>query len=135
MTGPKKIIDLDQLPEERWKVEENALHLHGSRLWRVEKSGCMVCIKNGATGTMAQTLRADDAREFECLTHGELEEIPLKITRKYHVVLGPLHKEAEEKYEDSVLMPKAIPEEQKLKLLEELMAEIDKEEKSSPVVV
>lgn len=133
--GPKKIIDLDQTKESSWKVDEDALHLYMARLWRIEKNGCMVCIKNGLTGPKATTLRSEDSREFVCLTHGALVEVPFKIVRTYTVTLGHLHSKGEEKFEDSVLVPKSVSEEEKNGLLKELLDEIEQEDKSTPVVV
>ncbi len=129
MSGPRKIIDLDLTPESEWEVDDKALHLYLSQLWSHVTTGCVLCVESDRTDAKGQTLRSVENETSLCLTHGELDEVPYTITRDYLVKFGNVERRGRQEYSDMVLIPKSMPELDRINLIERLL-EVAAEEES-----
>lgn len=120
--GPKKIIDLDILPEHKWQIETEALHLYHDKLWRYEQAGCVICVECERKDAHGQTLSmADDPGQFICLTHGKLEEITYSITRMVTVKIGDVERTGVQSVSDAILIPVEMDTEERDELLDRLI--------------
>lgn len=123
VAGPKKVIDLDLLPESEWKIEPEALHLYNNKLWRHEKAGCVLCVECERNDAHGQTLSATDSpHQFICLTHGLLEEIPYCITRNVIVKIGSYERTGTQNFNDFILMPIDMDQDEREELLDRLIS-------------
>ena len=111
MSGPREIIDLDNTPEQDWKVDERARHIRGGELWELELAGCVLCVEAERSDAKGQTLRrSDDDHCFICLTHGPLDEVPFSIRRDFVVRIGNFTRTGNQEVNDVVLIPKSMSE-------------------------
>lgn len=123
ITGPKKIIDLDVLPEGDWKIETGALHLYHDKLWKYEQTGCVLCAECERGDAHGQTLSSiSDSKQFLCLTHGILEEVKYTITRQVTVKIGEFERTASQSIEDAVLMPVDMEQDERNEILDRLVS-------------
>jgi hypothetical protein len=77
MDGPKKIIELDGVDRQFWRIEEGALHLWQGKLWSKEPVGCVKCFDKEGSEYATLCRKDDDGKEhIHCMQHGELEVIP-----------------------------------------------------------
>lgn len=121
MTGPRKIIDLDGIPESKWKIEDGATHLYNQKLWTKENAGCVLCVEAEREDPRGQTLKShDDDHVAVCLTHGPLDEVQFTVSREFKIKIGEIERNGIETINDVVWIPKSLPPDERQNLLERL---------------
>lgn len=132
MSGPRKIIELDGKDRSHWRLEEGALHLWEGKLWRKEVVGCVKCVEKEGNDFVTFSRADDDGDEhFHCMHHGELEEVPYEMVKKYTITIGGVVREGEESVKDSMLFPASMTQEEKTQLVERLLEEAEQDEKEA----
>lgn len=121
MSGPRKIIDLDSVCEEEWKVDTSAVHLFQSQLWTHLQIGCVLCVEAERADPKGQTLQSSDGKSRICLTHGPLVEVGYSIRRDVVIKLGHLERRGERVFSDVVLIPSQLSDAERNALLERLI--------------
>ena len=130
MTGPRRIIDLDDKPPAKWRVEKGANHLFKGRLWTLEPSGCILCFEH--EGAAHETLKRegdDGTATWHCLTHGNLDCVTYEIKRTCSVRVGTLAPREFESVDDGfLLVPASVTQEERDRICNELILEAQREE-------
>ena len=132
MTGPTKIIELDDVPSKNWKIDPNAIFLWKNRLWKKEAVGCVLCVeKEGPEHVTLCHSDKDDKETFQCMEHGELVAVPYSMKKEYTIRIGDVLREGEELLEDTMLFPAGLTVSERNALIERLLDEAQKDEKES----
>ncbi len=134
MTGPRKLIDLDNTPRSKWSLRLDAVHLYNGKMWNLQQLGCVLCAAEDVGDYQKQTLQLVDNHErYECLTHGELLKVAYRMERTYSVTLGGVCRTATMVQEDFVLFPTSMTEPERMNMIASILDETENEEKSSDV--
>jgi len=129
MKGPTKIIELDGVPVNKWKVDVNALHLWKGKLWRKEPVGCVLCVeKNGITLSHNEE---DGTTSFHCMEHGPLVSVPYSVRKTYTIQIGDVVRQGEESVDDAMLFPEETTLPARNALIEKMLDEAQQEEKDA----
>lgn len=132
MSGPTKIIELDDVPVSKWKLDPNAVHLWKGKLWKKENVGCVLCVEKEGNEHITLSYAEDAGKEhFHCMEHGELVEVPYSMRKVYTITIGSVTREGEETLDDTMLFPAEMTLTERDALINRLLDEAQKEEADS----
>ena len=129
--GPRRIIELDGLPRERWSLREDAVHLWRGRLWALERVGRLLCVDSDDVDHATLSSAVADAVEWVCLAHGRLIPTPYIMEKRYVVTIGGHVRTGYEEVSDFLLLPASMPAKKRSAIIEQLLDEMEHEEKES----
>lgn len=126
MTGPRRIVTLDGLPRDRWRLDHRSAFLLSGQLWHVVEAGCLQCLdQRDATG---HTLVTEDSMTALCTDHGKLAILAYTVTRSYRVTVGTAWAEGERLREFQVFVPTEMVWAIRDLLLKQFLAEAEAHE-------
>ena len=129
MSGPRKIVDFDGTPQDRWAIDRNAVHLYKSKLWTHITTGCALCVEADRTDVMGQTLQSsEDEHVTVCLTHGPLDEIKYSIRRDVTITIGDQSRVGHQNIDDVILVPACLQGESRDALIAKLVEYVSVDE-------
>lgn len=129
-TRPLRImVDVDDLPRERWPLDGRAVIVLRGRIYSVEPHGCIRCTE--MEGNDHVTLCHVDERgaeSFICLTHGELTPVEFYLEKNFLIRIGTVTREGQESLTDSMLFPRAMTIVARTELIETLLDDAERQE-------
>ena len=96
------MVDVDDLPRDRWPIDGSAILVLRGRRFTVEKVGCCLCVEQEGSFTLCHA-DAAGVESFLCMEHGELVAVPYSMKKVYTITIGDVVREGEELLEDSML--------------------------------
>ncbi len=133
MSHLRNTIDLDHTDRTQWKVETDSLYIFQSKLWNMEKVGCLLCVAGDYKDPLARTLvSTDDCHEAVCLTHGSLKQIECKIRKDYTVTIGSTVTTGFQELNELIWMPTSLSNEEQSqyinRLIDQAMADLNQDD-------
>lgn len=130
LSGPRKVVDLDSIPREKWSIDRNAVHIFKGKLRKCEPVGCVLCVDNDQD-THVTFSDADSETEtgsgFYCVTHGDLVEVPYTLVRTCTIAIGDITREIRHEDSDSMLFPVNMTDDERRKLIDKMLDESEEE--------
>lgn len=95
MVGPRRIVDLDHVPRDEWRLDDRSMFMWRGMLWAKEATGCVLCVEQEGPEFMTLGTADEDGREhFDCVIHGQLVAVDFSVRKTYHLTLGTIVREA-----------------------------------------
>lgn len=139
---PRKIIELDDTPQDKWRIEPEALHLWQGHLWSWDEVGCTECIDEDdkrraehmeqdpetpyqSADSVTLCRKDDDGNEhFHCLKHGKLDFISCTARKEFTITVGGEVIEGQVDHQDAFLVPASQTEEERQAYVKRLAGEL-----------